>query len=79
LHSNCLNAKGVINMKERHFEIIVEGLRSDFKAIAEGVTLLDKKIDNFEKRLILKIDEVRSQLNSYLNDRSFGTYTINQD
>lgn len=31
----------------RHFGVVAEGLRSDFKAVAEGLGALDEKVERF--------------------------------
>lgn len=38
----------------RHFDVVAEGLRSDIRLVAEGVVMVDEKLDRFR-------DEVRTQ------------------
>ena len=36
---------------KRHFDVVAESLRSDIKAVAEGHSVLNRKIDNLRKEL----------------------------
>jgi hypothetical protein len=47
---------------KRHFGVVVEGLRSDLRAVAEGQARFDARIDRLEARLDEGFKEIQSMI-----------------
>ena len=47
---------------KNHMGVIAEDLKSDVKAVAEGHDILNHKIDEVKKEVIVKIDEVKKEV-----------------
>ena len=42
---------------KRHFDVVAESLRSDIKAVADNLSVLNRKIDNLHEELIVLREE----------------------
>lgn len=49
-------------MKKEYFEILLEEMRKNFKVVAEGHTMLDRKMDGVAGELSTEITSTRSEL-----------------
>jgi len=50
----------------RHFDVVAEGMRSDIRLVAEGVSSLSERVDRLEHNLREEIRETRRDLTSLL-------------
>ena len=50
----------------RHFDVVAEGMRSDIRSVAEGVSSLSERVDRLEHNLREEIRETRRDLTSLL-------------
>lgn len=51
----------------RRTEILLEGIRSDFRAVAEGHSVLNRKMDNLDVDFKNEIKEVREEIKFVAN------------
>lgn len=50
----------------RHFDVVAEGMRSDIRLVAEGVSSLSERVDRLEHNLREEIRETGRDLTSLL-------------
>jgi len=46
----------------RHFDVVAEGMRSDIRQVAEGVSSLSERVDRLEQNVREEIRETRRDL-----------------
>ncbi len=54
----------------RHFDVVAEGMRSDIRLVAEGVSSLSERVDRLEQNVREEIRETRRDLTSLLTART---------
>jgi predicted nucleic acid-binding Zn-ribbon protein len=47
---------------KRHFSVVSEGLRSEIRAVAEGLEATNDRIDRVESRLLHELGEMKSMM-----------------
>ncbi len=47
---------------KRHFNVVAESLRSDFRALADGLQGTNERIDRVESRVLYEIGEVKAMM-----------------
>jgi len=47
-----------------HFSVVSEGLRSEIRAVAEGLEATNDRIDRVESRLLHEVGEMKSMENT---------------
>ncbi len=45
-----------------HFNVVSEGLRSDFRALGEGLAATNERLDRFEARMVEDLGEVKAMI-----------------
>ena len=55
-------AERIAGETRRHFEIVAEGLRSDVRLVAEGVTALDERFTAFGGEIKADFAELRAMI-----------------
>ena len=45
---------------KRHFNVVAEGLRTDIRAVLEGIGAVNDRLDRFETRAREEFDEVKA-------------------
>lgn len=60
--------KSEIEEAKRHTGVLVEDLRGDSKALADGHSILDRKIDNLQKDLTETKQELKEEISGLKKD-----------
>jgi hypothetical protein len=45
---------------KRHFNVVAEGLRSEIRTVAEGLSATNEKIDRLESRVFEELSEIKA-------------------
>ena len=46
----------------RHFDVVAEGLRSQIQLVAEGVSVVDQRLDRFQRKVEEEFAETRAAI-----------------
>ena len=47
---------------KRHFNVVAEGLRSEIRTVAEGLSATNEKIDRLESRVFEELSEIKAMI-----------------
>lgn len=47
---------------KRHFNVVGEGLRSEIRTLAEGITATNERLDRLESRMAEEFDEIKAMI-----------------
>lgn len=47
---------------KRHFNVVAEGLRSEIRTVAEGLSATNEKIDRLETRAFEELSEIKAMI-----------------